>query len=93
MVRPAGLKVSHATTEERRTYTVNVKTRTSAHCGSNHQLLCATVKVRMKSKKKQCQPPKYNITRIRKQLTNEIQNRFAPLLDQYEDWRPEELWT
>lgn len=71
-----------------RTELVNVKTRPIADCGSNHQLLRTTVRVSLKSKKKQSRPPKYNRTRIPEQFTDEVQNSFTPLLDQDEDWRP-----
>uniref|UniRef100_A0A0L8G2K8 Endonuclease/exonuclease/phosphatase domain-containing protein n=1 Tax=Octopus bimaculoides TaxID=37653 RepID=A0A0L8G2K8_OCTBM len=42
----------------------NIRTRPGADCGSDHQLLYATIKIRMRSRRKQTKRTWYNVTKI-----------------------------
>ena len=78
-----------------RTSLLNVKTRPDADCGSDHQLLLATTKIKLQTTtKRENARIIYDIQNIPEAFTVEIRNRFAPLL-QYaeEECTPEELWT
>ncbi len=77
-----------------RTSLLNVKTRPDADCGSDHQLLLATTKIKLQTTTKRENDTRYDIQNIPEAFTVEIRNRFTPLL-QYaeEECTPEELWT
>ena len=77
-----------------RTSLLNVKTRPDADCGSDHQLLLATTKIKLQTTTKRENATRYDIQNIPEAFTVEIRNRFTPLL-QYaeEECTPEELWT
>ena len=77
-----------------RTSLLNVKTRPDADCGSDHQLLLATTKVKLQTTTKRKNATRYDIQNIPEAFKVEIRNRFTPLL-QYaeEECTPEELWT
>lgn len=72
----------------------NVKTRPDADCGSDHQLLLATTKIKLKTTSKREKAARYDVQNIPEAFTVDICNRFTPLL-QYaeEECTPEELWT
>ena len=76
-----------------RTSLINVKTRPQADCGSDHQLLTARVKIKLKVNTKKTRMVRYDAQSIPEAFTVEIRNRFMPIL-QYadEDCSPEDLW-
>ena len=77
-----------------RTILQDVKTRPSADCGSDHQMLLGKLKLRLKSKKTTAQPVRFDVMNIPAQFTTEIGNRFMPLLQMAEeDVKPEVLWA
>ena len=78
-----------------RTTLEDVKTRPSADCGGDHQLLEAKLKIHVKSTpKNQNKPIRYDVQAITNQFTIAIQNRFNILL-QYsaEEATPNDLWS
>ena len=77
-----------------RTSLLNVNTRPDADCGSDHQLMLATTKIKLQTTTKRENATRYDIQNIPEAFTVEIRNRFTPLL-QYaeEECTPEELWT
>ena len=77
-----------------KTSLLNVKTRPDADCGSDHQLLLATTKIKLQTTTKRENATRYDIQNIPEAFTVEIRNRFRPLL-QYgeEECTPEELRT
>ena len=76
-----------------RTSVQDTKTRPSADCGSDHQLLLTKLKIKLKINTKKNPPIRYDVQSIPDSFTLSIRNRFATLL-QYaeEDHTPEELW-
>ena len=72
---------------------LNVITRPSADSGSDHQMLCAKFKIRLKSKGKQTRPLRYDVTNIPEAFTIVVQNKYSDLLEMDEEKQgPEELW-
>ena len=71
-------------------YTVR-KTRLGADCGSDHELLIAKFKVKLKKVGKITRSFRYDLSQILCDYTMEVSNRFKGL-DQV-DRVPEELWT
>ena len=57
-------------------------------CGTDHDVLIADVKIKLKRIKRTKLPPKYYVDNI---SDEEVKNRFSGL--QLEDREPEELWT
>ena len=77
-----------------RTSLLNVKTRPDAGCGSDHQLLLATTKIKLQTTTKRENATRYDIQNIPEAFKVEIRNRFTPLLQYAEaECTPEELWT
>jgi hypothetical protein len=69
-----------------------VKTRPGADCGSDHQLLQGKIKIRLKARKYDKVPVRYDIQRIPLEFTVTVKNRFLPLLEMNEDKQtPNEL--
>ena len=71
-------------------YTVN-KTRLGADCGSNHELLIAKFRLKLKKVGKTTRPLRYDPNKIPYNYTVEVRNRFKGL--DLIDRVPEELWT
>ena len=72
---------------------INVKTRPQTDCESNHQLLTARVKIKLKVNTKETGVVRYDAQSIPEAFTVEIRNRFMPLLQRAdEDYITEELW-
>ena len=69
----------------------SVKTRPGADCGSDHQLLIAKFRLKLKKVWKTTRPFRYDLNQIPYDYTVEVTNRFKRL-DQV-DRVPEELWT
>ena len=66
------------------------KTRLGADCGSDHEVLIAKLRIKLKRVGKSTKPFRYDLNQILYSYTVEVTNRFKGL-----DLRtvPEELWT
>ena len=71
-------------------YTVS-KTRPGADCGSDHELLIAKFRLKLKKVGKTTRCFRYDLNQIRYDYTVEVTNRFKGL--DLIDRVPEELWT
>ena len=67
------------------------KTKLGADCGSDHELLIAKIRVKLKKVGKTTRPFKYDLNQTPYNYTIEVTNRFKgfDLIDRV----PEELWT
>ena len=70
-------------------YTVS-KTRLGADCGSDHELLIAKFRLKLKKVGKTTRPSRYDLIQIPYDNTGEVTNRFKGL--DLIDRLPEELW-
>ena len=70
-------------------YTVR-KTRPGAYCGSDHELLIAKFRLKLKKVGKTTRPFRYDLNQIPYNYTVEVTNRFKGL--DLIDRVPEELW-
>ena len=76
-----------------RTTILVTKTRPSADCGSDHQLLVAKPKIKLRQKKRRNVPVRYDIETIPQAYMVAVTNRFAALLRVAEEQQtPNELW-
>ena len=71
-------------------YTVNKK-RPGADCGSDHELLIAKFRLKLKKVGKTTRPFLYDLNQIPYEYTVEVRNRFKGL--DLIDRVPDELWT
>ena len=62
-----------------------------ADCGSDHELLIAKFRLKLKKVEKTTRPFRYNLNQIPYNYTVEVRNRFKGL--NLIDRVPEELWT
>ena len=69
----------------------SAKTRPGADCGSNHELLIAKFRLKLKKVGKTTRPFRYDLNQIPYDYTVAVTNRFK-VLDLI-DTVPEELWT
>ena len=69
----------------------SVKTRLGADCGSDHELLIAKFRLKLKNVGKTTRPFKYDLNQIPYDYTVEVWNRFKGL--DLIDRVPDELWT
>ena len=67
------------------------KSRPGADCGSDHELLIAKFRLKLKKVGKTTRPFRYDLNQIRNDYTVEVTNRFKGL--DLIDRVPEELWT
>ena len=67
------------------------KTRPGADCGSDHELLIAKFRLKLKKVEKTTIPFKYDLNQIPYDYTVEVRNRFKGL--DLTDRVPDELWT
>ena len=72
-------------------YTVSKKTRPGASCGSDHELLIAKSRLKLKKERKSTRPFRYDLNQIPYDYTVEVRNRLKGL--DLIDRVPEELWT
>ena len=70
-------------------YTVS-KTRLGANCGSDHELLIAKFRLKLKKVGKTTRPFRYDLNQIPYDYTMEVRNRFKGL--DLIDREPHELW-
>ena len=68
-----------------------VKTRPGADCGSDHELLIAKFRLKLKKVGKTTRPFRYDLNQIPYDYTVEVRNRFKGL--DLTDRVPDELWT
>ena len=66
----------------------SAKTRPGADCGSDHELLTAKFRLKLKKVGKITRPFRYGLNQFPYKYTMEVTNRFKGL-----DRVPEELWT
>ena len=69
----------------------SVKTRLGADCGSDHELLIAKFRLKLKKGQKTTRPFRYDLNQIPYDYTVEMRNRFKGL--DLIDRVPDELWT
>ena len=69
----------------------SAKTRPVADCGSDHELLIAKFRLRLKKVGKSTRPFRYDLNQIPYDYTVEVRNRFNGL-DLIDNRVPEELW-
>ena len=69
----------------------SAKTRPGADCGSDHELLIAKFRLKLKKVGKTTRPFRYDLNQIPYDYTVEVRNRFKGL--DLIDKVPEELWT
>ena len=69
----------------------SAKTRPGANCGSDHELLIAKVRLKLKKVGKTTRPFRYDLNQIPYDYTVEVRNRFKGL--DLIDRVPDELWT
>ena len=69
----------------------SVKTRPRADCGSDHELLIAKFRLKLKNVEKTTRPLRYDLNQIPYDYTVEVRNRFKgpDLIDRV----PDELWV
>ena len=72
-------------------YPVRKKTRPGANCGSDHEILIANFKLKLKKKGETTRPFRCDLNQIPYDYTVELRNRFKglDLIDRVAD----ELWT
>ena len=70
-------------------YTVS-KTRPGADCGSDHELLIAKFRLKLKKVGKTTRPFRYDLNQIPYDYTGKVRNRFKGL--DLIDRMPDELW-
>ena len=70
-------------------YTVS-KNKTGTDCGSDHELLIAKFRLKLKKVGKTARPFRYDLNKITYNYTVEVRNRFKGL--DLIDRVPEELW-
>ena len=69
----------------------SAKTRPGADCGSDHELLIAKFRLKLKKVGKTTRPFRYDLNQIPYDYTVEVRNRFKGL--HLIDRVPDELWT
>ena len=69
----------------------STKTRPGADCGSDHELLIAKFRLKLKKLEKTTRPLRYDLNQIPYDYTIEVRNRLKGL--DLTDRVPDELWT
>ena len=76
--------------QRRRSSIQSAKTRPEADCGSDHELLIAKFRLKLKKVEKTTRPFRYDLNQIPNDYTVEVRNRFKRL--DLIDRMPDELW-
>ena len=76
---------------KRRSSIQSAKIRPGADCGSDHELLIAKSRLKLKKVGKTTGPSRYDLNQIPYDYTVEVRNRFKGL--GLKDREPDELWT
>jgi len=75
---------------------MNCRTHQGADCDTDHQLLVATVKVRLAKRQRQHSTPLLNLEELKEekavQFATEVSNRFTALEAAHDEVTPEDLW-
>ena len=75
---------------------MNCRTYPGADCDTDHQLLVATVKVRLAKRRRQHSIPPLNLEELKEekavQFAAEVSNRFTALEAVHNEVTPEDLW-
>ena len=71
----------------------NAKTYPGADCGSDHELLVATIEMKMRKTRKAAAPVRFDLTKIPEEYGIEVKNKFDALISLAEEKTPEELAT
>ena len=87
----SGFFTTSATCDAHSSIYSSAKTRPGAACGSNHQLLIAKFRIKLKKVGKTSRPVRYDLNQIFYDFTVEVTNRFKRL--DLVNRVPEELWT
>ena len=74
-----------------RSFIQSAKTRSGADCGSDHELLIAKFRLKLKKVGKTTRPFRYDLNKIPYDYTVEVRNRFKGL--DLIDRVPDELWS
>ena len=70
------------------------KNKTGANCGSDHGLLIAKCRIKLKKVGRTTRPFRYDLNQIPYEYTVKVTNRFSGLIYQIQSDRvPDELWT
>ena len=77
--------------QRRRSSIQSAKTRPGAHCGSDHELLIAKFRFKLKKVGKNNKSFRYDLNQIPYDYTEEVRNRFKGL--DLIDRVPDELWN
>ena len=77
--------------KDKRSSIQSAKTRPGADCGSDHELLMAKFRLKLKKVGKTTRPFRYDLNQIPYDYTVEVRNRFKGL--DLIDTVPDELWT
>ena len=80
-----------ATKDGEALYSQQKKKRLGAYCGSDHELLIAKFRFKLKKVWKTARPFRYDLNKIPYDYTVEVRNRFKGL--DLIDRLPDELWT
>ena len=71
----------------------SAKTYPGADCGSDHQLLVSTMKMKLRRIKKPKKPVRFDITKLDDNYRVEVKNKFQKLMEMdSEESTPDELW-
>ena len=85
------LIIFFAAKDEEALYSQQQKKRPGADCGSDHELLIANFRLKLKKVGETTRPSRYDLNNILYDYTVEVRNRFKGL--DLIDRMPDELWT
>ena len=69
----------------------DITTKPNADCDTDHVLLVATLKLKLKHKKKFTRPIRYDLHEIKEEFNFETKNRFEALLVETKEKEPNEV--
>ena len=72
---------------------LNCRTFPGADCDTDHQLLIAKMRFRLKQIKKHTPPLRYDLERVPQAFGEDLNNRFQILSNLTEERSPDEIWT